>query len=93
MKKQLILSLLVVFAVSLFAPAVVNAFNNDATIEVVATDEKKADEKKADTKADTKKAGDCAAKADKACSGETKAEAKACSGEAKAACGDKKAEK
>ena len=91
MKKQLILSLLVVFAVSLFAPAVVNAFNNDATIEVVAADEKKADEKKADTKAETKKAGDCAAKAEtKACSGEAKA---ACGSEAKAACSDKKAEK
>jgi len=96
MKRQLILSLVIVFALSLFAPAVASAVNKVATVEVVDNNEKK-EEKKAEKKAEVpaekkadcttaKSAGDCGAKS------EAKADCGAKSG-AKTDCCAKKAEK
>lgn len=86
MKKQLILSLLVVFVLGVFAPAVVNAMDNQVVIVKVDGEEKKADTKKAE-----KKAGDCAAKSEtKTSTCADKAEKKSsCDGEKKADCGAK----
>jgi hypothetical protein len=89
MKKQIILSLLVVFAVALFAPTAVSAFNNDVVIENVETKDKKADAKKADTKAEAKKS-DSSTKAETTKSACCASAAKADCGTAKKAdCGTK----
>ena len=89
MKRQMILSLVIVFALALFAPAVVSAMDNSTTVEMLDNKDKKV-EKKAEKKAEAsteKKAEAKATKSEASCSG-----AKACCAE-KAACGDKKAEK
>jgi hypothetical protein len=83
MKRTLILSVLVIFTLGLFAPAIVNAMDNTVVIEKVSGDEKKT-EKKADEKKATTET--------KACTGEKKAETKACCAEKKACTGEKKAE-
>lgn len=93
MKKQLILSLVVLFTLAIFTPAIVNAMDNSTVIVNVDADEKKT-EKKAETKkegcTDAKKA-DCSAEKKAGCCSEAK---KAdCTGEKKAECTDKKAEK
>ena len=95
MKKQLIVSLLVVFALGVFAPAVVNAMDNDVQIVKVDGEEKKADTKKADTK----KEGECTSKTESkkegACCSEKKESccSSAKSSDCKSTCTDKKAEK
>lgn len=92
MKRQIILSLVIVFALALFAPAVVSAMDSTTTVEMLDNKDKKV-EKKAEKKAEatTEKKADCtAAKSESSCSGE---KAACCSGAKKAACTDKKAEK
>ncbi len=84
MKRTLILSVLVIFTLALFAPAIVNAMDNSVFIVNV-----NGDEKKTEKKADEKKAPSTEAKA---CTGEKKAETKACCAEKKACTGEKKAE-
>lgn len=88
MKKQLILSLLIVFAVALFAPTVVMAFENDVKVENLDNKEKKT-EKKAE-----KKSGECTQKAETKTSSDcaSKSEAKKSDCSAKTNCGAKKAD-
>lgn len=104
MKKQLILSLLLVFALGVFAPSIVSAMDNDVKIVKVDGDEKKVDTKKAATKTAGECTGKAEAKKDAACTdkaeakkGASCAEKSGCA-EVKAAtksscCGSKKADK
>jgi hypothetical protein len=85
MKKQLILSFLIVFAVAIFAPSVVNAMDSDVVIVNVDGDEK---EKKAE-KSDEKKAECTDKKEKKAECTDKKAEAKKGCSAAKSGCGAK----
>ncbi len=84
MKRTLILSVLVIFTLGLFAPAIVSAMDNSVVIENVSGDEKKTEKKADEKKATTTET--------KACTGEKKAETKACCAEKKACTGEKKAE-
>ena len=86
MKKQIILSLVIVFAMALFAPTVVKAISTDAQIEIVDGEEKKADEKKTEKKSDCKKSEskECSKKKSECCS------AKKTDCSSKKACTDKK---
>jgi hypothetical protein len=94
MKRQLILSLAIVFMLALFAPVVSYAFES-APVVIVDNKEKK-DETKAATTEQTEKKADAATTEKKACCEKagkegcckeaTKSEKKACSGEKKACC-------
>ncbi|HPR31953.1 MAG TPA: hypothetical protein PLK12_07655 [Prolixibacteraceae bacterium] len=98
MKKQLILSFVLVFTLALAAPAISYALDNDASVVMVDNKEKK-DEKKAEAKssncADAPKsteAKNCGEAAQAKCGDAAKAEAKPCT-EQKKACGETKKEK
>jgi hypothetical protein len=98
MKRQLILSLAIVFTLALFAPAVSYSFNPSPV--VIVDNKEKKDETKATTAEQTEKKADaatsekkaCCEKAGKAgcCKGASTSEAKACTGEKKACTGDMK---
>ncbi len=91
MKKQLILSLVVVFALAFFAPAVVSAMDSNIQIENVDNDEKKV-EKKAENKSEAKAEAksDCTTAKKTSCCG-SKAVAKSdCATAKKADCSSKK---
>ncbi len=66
MKKQLILSVLLVFSVAMFAPSIVSAVNSNNTVELPVNDNDKKEKK---SKKKTKKAKKSDAKE---CSGEKK---------------------
>lgn len=89
MKKQIILSLVVVFALALFAPAVAQAINNDSKIVLAEVNEK--DEVK---KTDEKKTKSTATKKESTAAKSTCTEKKAaCCSEKKAECSESKTEK
>ncbi len=81
MKKQLILSFLVVFALAIFAPAAVQAIDNDVVIVNVDSEEKKAEKTK-------EKKAECTEEKKAECT-DKKAEAKKGCSAAKAGCGAK----
>lgn len=83
MKKQLIFSLLFVFAIAVFAPAAVQAMDNDVVIVNVDNDEKT--EKKAEC---TEKKAECTEEKKAECT-DKKAEAKKGCSAAKSGCGAK----
>lgn len=59
MKKQLILSFVVVFMLAVFAPAVVSAMDSTVAVEMVEK-EKKTEKKEKKSTAKSEKSGDCA---------------------------------
>lgn len=84
MKKQLILSLVVVFALAVFAPAVAMAIDTDSNIVMVDGEEKKAE---------TKKTTECTAKKAEAKTSSCCSAKKAECATTKKECTEKKAEK
>ena len=98
MKRQLILSLAIIFTMALFVPAVSYAFESSPTV-FVDNKEKKDEtkstakdqsEKKAESTSTEKKACCDKAKTEAGCKDASKSETKACTGEKKACCESKK---
>jgi spore germination protein GerM len=103
MKKQIVLSLVILFAVALFAPAVSYAFQSENVVTIVDNKEKKevkqeasksetsqaTTEKKAETTSEKKA---CCDKEKAGCSESKVSDTKSCTGEKKACCDSKKKE-
>ncbi|MBN1925883.1 MAG: hypothetical protein JW798_08610 [Prolixibacteraceae bacterium] len=94
MKKQILLAIAIMFTLSLAAPAIAVALNNDSPVVMLENDEKKKDKTKEAKTSDGAKTEGCAdvKKAEaktEGCADAAKAEAKPCDKTKKSCCGSK----